>query len=98
MAEGGIRVTAKRRLGQFLIMQPVSVSVDGAPVGTARWSRPTQFETSAGPHELTVGFPYLGKRLVGVATLRVEVTADEMVDVVYRSPWIVTMRGSLQVR
>jgi hypothetical protein len=97
MAESGIRITAKRRLAQFLIRKPAEVQIDGAAAGEARWSQPTLFPTTVGTHEIAVGFPYMGKKIIGVCTAQVDVAADQTVDVMYRTPWIVTMKGSIKV-
>jgi hypothetical protein len=97
MAESGIRITAKRRVAQFLIMKPAAVQIDGASVGEARWNQPTFFSTAVGTHEVAVGFPYLGKRIVGIGGAQVDVAVDQVVEVTYRTPWIVTMKGSIKV-
>jgi hypothetical protein len=98
MAEGGIRITAKRRVAQFLIWKPAAVQIDGASVGEARWRQPVFFPTAVGTHEVAVGFPYLGKKIVGIGSAQVDVAADQVVEITYRTPWIVTMKGSIRVR
>jgi hypothetical protein len=98
MAETGLRVTARRRFGQFLITKPANVEIDGVAVGVARWGKPTFFPTAAGPHRVTLFFRYLGRQRTGEATVDLEVVPEQSVDVLYRSPWIVTNKGSLTVR
>ena len=78
-------------------MKPAKVQIDGAAAGEARWSQPTFFPTTVGTHEIAVGFPYLGKKTTGVCTAQVDVAADETVDVMYLTPWIVTMKGSMKI-
>ena len=95
MAETGLQVTARRRFGQFLIMSPATVEIDGAAAGEARWGKPAVFPTPPGPHRLTVSFPYLGKKRVGAANLDVTVGPDQVVAVLYRSPWIIFNAGSI---
>ncbi len=98
MATTGIRLTARRRFGQFLITKPAEVEVDGAPAGPASWgAEPTFFETTPGHHQVTVAFPYVRKRR-GEATIDVDVAPDQEVALLYRSPWVVTSKGSLRAR
>jgi hypothetical protein len=97
MAESGIRLTARRRFGQFLVTKPVAVEIDGAPAGEALWGRPQFFATNAASHQLTVTFHYLGKKRTGEATLNIDVVADQTVEVGYRSPWVLTNKGSLTI-
>jgi hypothetical protein len=97
MAEG-ISVTAKRRFGQFLITKPAEVTVDGLPAGTVPWSgSPTVIAAEPGRHIVTLGFKYLGRQC-GKATTEVEVPAGGGVALLYRSPWVVTSKGSLTVQ
>lgn len=98
MAETGIRVTARRRFGQFLITKPAEVEIDGVAVGAARWGKPTFFPAAAGRHRVTTFFRYLGRQRTGEASVDVDLVPDQAVDVLYRSPWIVTNKGSLTVR
>jgi hypothetical protein len=98
MADTGIQVTARRRFGQFLITKPASVEIDGVAVGAARWGKPTFFPAAAGQHRVTVFFRYLGRQRTGEASVDLEVAPDQAVDLLYRSPWIVTNNGSLRVR
>jgi hypothetical protein len=97
MAASGIQLTARRRFGQFLITKPVAVEIDGASVGEARWGNPQFFGVSAGSHQLTLSFRYLGKKRTGEASMTIEIAADQTVDVLYRSPWVLTNKGSLTI-
>jgi hypothetical protein len=93
-----IRVTAKRRFGQFLITTPADVSLDGLPAGTVGWKgEPTVVDAEPGKHVVTMSFKYLGKEC-GKATAEVEVPPDGDVALLYRSPFVVTSKGSLQVQ
>jgi hypothetical protein len=94
MAEG-ISITAKRRFGQFLITSPADLSGDGAPAGQVRWNgTPTVVAAGPGRHTVGVAFKYLGRHC-GKATTEVEVAAGQEVALLYRSPWVVTSKGSL---
>jgi hypothetical protein len=94
----GVRVSAKRRFGQFLITKPADVSVDGMKVGTAPWKGPgTLFELAPGRHVVQASFRYLGKDC-GPAQAQVEVAEGQEVALLYRSPWVVTMKGTLAVQ
>jgi hypothetical protein len=94
----GVRVSAKRRFGQFLITKPAEVSVDGLPVGTVPWRGDgVLFETAPGRHVVQVGFRYLGRQS-GAAQAQVDVAEGQEVALLYRSPWVVTMKGTLTVR
>lgn len=94
----GVRVSAKRRFGQFLVTKPADVSVDGMKVGTAPWrGEGTRFEVAPGRHVVQASFRYLG-RDCGPAQAQVDVADGQEVALLYRSPWVVTMKGSLTVR
>ena len=94
----GVRVSAKRRFGQFLITKPADVSVDGLPVGTVPWRGDgALFETEPGRHVVQVGFRYLGRQC-GATQTQVDVAEGQEVALLYRSPWVVTMKGSLKVQ
>ncbi len=93
----GISVTAKRRFGQFLITKPGDITVDGLPAGTVGWGgTPTVIAAAPGKHIVKVGFRYLGRQCGG-ASVEVEVPAGGEVALLYRSPWVVTSKGSLTV-
>lgn len=98
MISTGFSVMPKRRFGQFLITKPVLVEVDGAEVGRGKWSRLTEFATSPGTHTVTVSFPYLGKARIAEAVISVSVEEGATTNLLYRSPWIVTNKGSLTVQ
>lgn len=92
-----VRITARRQLLQFLIMKPARVEIDGQPLGEARWGKPAVFEVPPGPHQLTMSFPYLGRQRTGEASTTLDLADGQAVDVRYKTPWIVTMKGSLKV-
>ncbi|HEY8547314.1 MAG TPA: hypothetical protein VIL36_19770 [Acidimicrobiales bacterium] len=92
-----VRITAKRQLMQFLITKPARVEVDGRPAGEVRWNQTLTFEVPAGTHTLTMSFPYLGRQRTGEASTTLQLADGQAVDVLYRTPWIVTMKGSFKV-
>ena len=92
-----VQVTARRQLLQFLITKPALVELDGQPIGEARWGQPAVFEVPAGTHQLTMSFRYLGRPRTGEATTTLEVVDGRAVAVRYKTPWIVTMKGSFKV-
>jgi hypothetical protein len=94
-AQSGVRLTASRRFAQFLITKPAVIEIDGIAVGEAHWGRPTTIPTNAGSHRLTVSFRYFWMKRAGEASTEVNVPADQTVDVQYRTPWVVTSKGSL---
>lgn len=95
MADSGLRVTARRRFGQFLITKSPRVEIDGVPVGEASWRGVTNFPAGEGSHRLTVSFPYLGKPRCGEATTDVTVQPGQVLDVTYRPAWVIFNKGSL---
>ncbi len=92
-----VRVTPRRRFAQFLIFSPAAVEIDDTPVGRVRWGKPETFTVPAGRHRLTVSFPYLGKARTGVASVELDLAEGQTVEATYRSPWIVTSHGSIQL-
>jgi hypothetical protein len=97
MAQTGVKVTARRRRGQWSVTQPVIVEIDGATVGTAPWGRPAFFETQPGSHRLTVSYPYLWKERMDEASLDLHVEEGQTVEVEYRSSGLTMRRGTLAV-
>lgn len=70
------------------------MTVDGSAVGQVRWGgQPVSFETSPGHHHVGVSFRYLGRN-VGKAMAEVDVPSGAEVRLLYRSPWLVTNKGS----
>jgi hypothetical protein len=49
-----VRVTARRRIAQFLVFNPAVLEIDGAEAGHARWGTTVTVEVPAGRHRLTV--------------------------------------------
>lgn len=95
MSPTSIAVTPRRRFGQFLITKPVSVEIDGVEVGRGKWSKPTVFSTTPGTHTVTVSFPYLGKQRIAEASISISLADGATMNLLYRSPWIVTRSGSI---
>ena len=92
-----VRVTARRRFGQWLLTKPASVAMDGHPAGQVRWGQSEVFEVPVGRHRVSANFPYLGGKPKGDATLDLDPGEGVLIDVLYRSPWVVTMKGTLQI-
>ena len=92
-----VRITARRQLMQFLITKPAVVEVDGQPIGEARWGQTAVFEVPAGARQLTIFFRYLGRQRTGEATTTLQLAEGQAVDIAYKTPWIITMKGSLEV-
>ncbi|HEY7073412.1 MAG TPA: hypothetical protein VH479_25015 [Acidimicrobiales bacterium] len=94
-----VRVTARRRFMQFLILKPANVVIDGNPAGQVGWgtAKAAVFEVPPGRHRLTVNFPYLGGKPKGGADIDLDLADGVLVDVLYRTPFVVTMKGSLQI-
>jgi hypothetical protein len=92
-----VRITAKRQLMQFLITKPARVEVDGQPIGEVRWGQTAVFEVPAGSRQLTMSFAYLGSPRRGEATVDVQLADGQVVDVQYKTPWLITLKGNLKV-
>ena len=56
-----------------------------------------RFEVEPGRHVVQVSFRYLGKDC-GPAQAQLDVADGQEVALRYRSPWVVTMKGSLAVQ
>ena len=96
-AESGVRLTPHRRFAQFLIIKPAAIEIDGVAVGEARWGHPEVVAANAGSHRLTVCFRYFWMKRAGEASIEVNIPTDHTVDVQYRSPWVVTSKGTLTI-
>lgn len=91
-----VHVTARRQVMQFLLYKPPFVEIDGQLIGDARWGKTTSFEVSPGYHTLTVAFPYFWKARAGEASLSFQAHDTVPFAAQYRSPFIITMAGSLK--
>ena len=93
--EAAVSVTMKySRLGFLLgLFTPVLV-IDGQPV-PAGWRRPVVTPVRAGQHHVHAHVPYLIPRRIGKADLVVTAMPGQTVDLEYRAPLIVFMRGAL---
>ena len=82
----------------MLITRAAVVNIDGAEAGRVPWRGPgVSFEVAPGHHTVSATFWYGGKYR-GLASIEVDVAPDQEVALLYRSPWVVTMKGSLKVR
>jgi hypothetical protein len=93
-----IAVAPERRLGQFLVIKPIVVEIDGMEVGNGKWSKTIEFATTPGAHGVTVSFPYLAKWRIGEAAMSITAVDWAKTELPYRTPWIVTNKGSLFLR
>jgi hypothetical protein len=64
-------------------------------IAGAPW--PAFVATAPGPDRVTASFSYLGIQRTGEATTDVDVPAGRTIALLYRSPWIVTSKGTLTV-
>ncbi|WP_328466599.1 hypothetical protein OHA21_46685 [Actinoplanes sp. NBC_00393] len=93
--DAAIAVTMKySRLGFLLgLFTPVLV-VDGQPV-PAHWRQPIVTPVVSGQHHVHAHVPYLLPRRIGRADLVVTAVPGQTVELEYRAPLVVFMRGAL---
>lgn len=93
----GIHLRAPVFVLFFLIrINPLKVSIDGAPEVSANWDG-HQFPLAPGQHHLRVSILYFWFLPIGKAELVVDVPPGQVVGVEYKHPWIVFMAGKLRV-
>jgi hypothetical protein len=90
----GIRVLPRKNPLQFLITNPPVAVIDGVSHQLS-WGQESTISASAGEHELSLHFPYLGRE-VGRATVRVQ-AADPGPLVKYKTPFWMTSKGKVSV-
>ncbi|MEU4426328.1 hypothetical protein AB0F81_37375 [Actinoplanes sp. NPDC024001] len=90
-----VAVTMKYSWLGFLLglFTPV-LEIDGQPV-PAGWRRPIVAPVAPGQHHVHVHVPYLMPRRIGKADLIVTAAPGQTVELEYRAPLIVYMRGAL---
>ncbi len=96
-SQTGIRVTAKFfPLMWILYFIKPHMGVDGSDVPAA-WKTATFFPVAAGQHTVTAYFPYFFPKKAGLGELAVEVAPGQVVDVTYKAPWIVFLKGKMAI-
>lgn len=92
----GILVRTKTfPLAFLLLLFKTNVTIDGA-TSVLKWGDHF-FVLPPGSHEVRVSFRYLFSSRTGEAILRVEVVPGRTTTVLYRSPFLVFMGGSMKV-
>jgi hypothetical protein len=96
-ANTGIEVTARHSVLAFILalFKPV-ITIDGRAT-PARWKEAQFFPVAPGQHQVQVHFPYLFIKEAGRNATTVNVQPGQTVRVSYKAPWIVFMKGKLQV-
>ena len=82
-------------LAFLLLLFKTNVTIDGT-TSVLKWGD-HMFAVPPGPHDVTVSFRYLFSQRQGEAHLTVDVVADQATTVLYRSPFIVFLGGSMKV-
>jgi hypothetical protein len=82
-------------LAFLLLLFKTNITVDGVST-VQRWGEHF-FPVSPGAHQVTVSFRYLLGRAMGENSTAVEVAPGQRSLVLYRSPFLVFMRGSIKV-
>lgn len=60
-----------------------------------RWKEPMFFPTGPGNFEVKTYFPYLIPSKAGMGTIGVTVNPGQVVNVTYKAPWIVFLKGKM---
>jgi hypothetical protein len=82
-------------LAFLLLLFKTNVTIDGV-TSVLPWGDHF-FDVSPGVHEVRVSFRYLFSSTTGENGLKIEVRAGRTTTLVYRSPFIVFMGGSMKV-
>jgi hypothetical protein len=82
-------------LAFLLLLFKTNVTIDGT-TSVLKWGD-HMFVVPPGAHDVKVSFRYLFSKRQGEAALTVEVVAGQPTTVLYRSPFLVFMGGSMQV-
>ena len=92
----GIQVSTKIfPLAFLLLLFKTNVTIDGV-TSVLKWGDHF-FVVPPGAHEVKVSFRYLFSSRTGESSLNVEVTPGRTTTVLYRSPFIVFLGGSIKV-
>ena len=91
----GILVSTKIfPLAFLLLLFKTNVLIDGV-TSVLKWGDHF-FAVPAGTHEVSISFRYLFSSQMGKASMRVEVAPGHTTTVLYRSPFLVFMGGSIK--
>jgi hypothetical protein len=94
----GIRITAKfMPLAFILHLFKPRMGVDGSDFPAA-WNTPVFVPTPPGQHMVVTYFPYVFIKQAGKGAVGVTVNPGQIVDVLYKAPWVVFMAGKMTVR
>jgi hypothetical protein len=81
-------------LAILLLLFKTNVTIDGT-TSVLKWGDHV-FAVPPGQHDVQVSFRYLFSKRMGEATLTVEVAPGRTTTVLYRSPFLVFMGGSMK--
>ncbi len=82
-------------LAFLLLLFKTNVTIDGS-TSVLKWGDHL-FVVAPGTHDVKVSFRYLFSQRQGEAALTVEVVANKTTTVLYRSPFLVFLGGSMKV-
>jgi hypothetical protein len=93
----GVEITTKVfPLAFLLLFYKTNITIDGTTT-TVKWG--THFyELAPGRHNIRIGFRYMLGKNMGENQIDVDVHADQVVEVFYRSPLIVYSKGSISAK
>jgi hypothetical protein len=96
MEQGTIRIRTSFMFLQFLFFffKP-TISIDGSEPQKHSWGE-SEHSVSAGQHTVDIEIPYFFTK-VGKANVPVEVAANQTVNIGYKPPFLVTMKGRVTV-
>ena len=93
----GVRITAKFMSMAFLLnATKPHMGVDGSDIVGA-WNTPLVIPTAPGSHTVTAYFPYVMPRQAGKGSITVDVAQGQIVDVTYKAPWLVFLKGAMKI-
>ena len=93
----GIALTTKYVVLAFLLFffKP-KAHIDGGPPIAVAWGR-TFFPLEPGTHTVRCYVPYLFYRFMGDSSATVEVAPGRVLEVRWRSPWLVFLKGNFSL-
>jgi hypothetical protein len=96
MSQTGIRITAKFfPLMWILYFIKPFIGLDGSEVKGA-WRTPTFIPTAPGEHTASAYFPYVLLKKAGKGTRTVTVAPGQVVELTYKAPWFIFLKGSMK--
>ena len=95
LIQTGVEVTAKIAFMQWILLfvKP-TIDLDGI-TSQQKWGT-YFFELAPGRHRLEVSFPYLTSRRAGANSVEFDLAAGQIRRFLYRSPWLVFLKGPLK--